>query len=95
MGRTWIYRIADIKCNVYSIRPCRHIGNLLAFYHIIKRLGLPDSNIIIMTGDDMACSPRNPYPACIYHNESHMLNLYDDTVEVSVRRNELMTFKFE
>ena len=34
-------------------------------------------------GDDMACSPRNPYPACIYHNESHALNLYDNTVEVS------------
>ena len=32
----------------------------------------------------MACSPRNPYPACIYHNESHSLNLYDSTVEVGV-----------
>jgi phosphatidylinositol glycan class K len=68
----------------------RHVSNILAFYHIIKRLGIPDSNIIVMAGDDMACNARNPYPACIYHNESHALNLYDSTVEVSSGSMQLM-----
>lgn len=26
------------------------------------RLGIPDSNIILMLPDDMACNPRNPHP---------------------------------
>ena len=27
-----------------------------------RRLGIPDSNIILMLPDDMACNPRNPHP---------------------------------
>ena len=27
-----------------------------------RRLGIPDSNIILMLPDDMACNARNPYP---------------------------------
>lgn len=44
--------------------------------------GIPDSNIIVMLGDEMACSPRNPYPATIWNDAEHSLNLYDSTVEV-------------
>ncbi|GAX72555.1 hypothetical protein CEUSTIGMA_g11.t1 [Chlamydomonas eustigma] len=72
----------------------RHVSNILAFYHIIKRLGIPDSNIIVMAGDDMACNPRNPYPSSIYHNESHALNLYDSTVEVDYRGSEVTVENF-
>ena len=35
----------------------RHIANTLSFYHTVKRLGIPDSHIILMLADDMACSP--------------------------------------
>ena len=28
----------------------------------VKRLGIPDSNIILMLPDDIPCNPRNPYP---------------------------------
>jgi hypothetical protein len=28
----------------------------------VKRLGIPDSNIIMMLADDMACNARNSYP---------------------------------
>ena len=27
-----------------------------------SRLGIPDSNILLMLADDMACNARNPYP---------------------------------
>ena len=47
----------------------------------LRRLGIPDSHIILMLGDDMACNPRNPYPgqvryvypwlAAIFAEDSH------------------------
>jgi hypothetical protein len=32
----------------------RHIANTLSMYRTVKRLGIPDSNIILMLADDMA-----------------------------------------
>lgn len=32
-------------------------------YRTVKRLGIPDNQIILMLADDdMACNPRNVYP---------------------------------
>uniref|UniRef100_A0A0K0DMT2 GPI-anchor transamidase n=1 Tax=Angiostrongylus cantonensis TaxID=6313 RepID=A0A0K0DMT2_ANGCA len=40
----------------------RHVSNVLALYHAVKRLGIPDSNIILMLAEDIPCNPRNPRP---------------------------------
>ena len=32
----------------------RHIANTLSIYRTVKRLGIPDSNIILMLADDVA-----------------------------------------
>ena len=63
----------------------RHIANTLSFYHTVKRLGIPDSQIILMLADDVACNPRNSYPAKVFNNKNHRLNLYDEDVEVDYR----------
>ena len=31
----------------------RHMANVLTFYHTIKRLGIPDSQIILMMAEDI------------------------------------------
>ena len=49
----------------------------------MKRLGIPDERIILMLADDMACNARNKYPAQVFNNENHRLNLYGDNVEVN------------
>jgi len=65
------------------------LGNdvLLIIYYFafrtVKRLGIPDERIILMLADDMACNARNKYPAQVFNNENHRLNLYGDNVEVS------------
>lgn len=41
----------------------RHMANTLSFYRTVKRLGIPDSNIILMLAEDVACNPRNSYPS--------------------------------
>jgi hypothetical protein len=37
----------------------RHVANTLSMYRTVKRLGIPDSNIILMLSDDVACNPSN------------------------------------
>ena len=63
----------------------RHIANTLSIYRTVKRLGIPDSNIILMLADDVACNPRNTYPATVYNNQRRTLDLYGDNVEVDYR----------
>ena len=37
-------------------------------YRTVKRLEIPDSNIILMLADDVACNVRNKLPGCVYHS---------------------------
>jgi len=60
----------------------RHVANVLSIYRSVKRLGIPDSQIILMIADDMACNPRNPHPATVYNNANQQINVYGDDVEV-------------
>lgn len=55
---------------------------VLPLSRTVKRLGIPDERIILMLADDMACNARNKYPAQVFNNENHRLNLYGDNVEV-------------
>ncbi|KAL0915531.1 hypothetical protein M5K25_015957 [Dendrobium thyrsiflorum] len=67
----------------------RHMANTLSLYRTVKRLGIPDERIILMLADDMACNSRNTYPAQVFNNENHQLNLYGDNVEVDYRGYEV------
>jgi len=72
----------------------RHVANVLGIYRTVKRLGIPDSQIILMLADDMACNPRNVYAGHIFNNENHKLNLYGDNVEVDYRGYEVTAENF-
>ncbi|ONK66629.1 uncharacterized protein A4U43_C06F10340 [Asparagus officinalis] len=63
-------------------------------YWTVKRLGIPDERIILMLADDMACNARNNYPAQVFNNENHQLNLYGDNVEVDYRGYEVTVENF-
>lgn len=70
------------------------MANTLSLYRTVKRLGIPDERIILMLADDMACNPRNNYPAQVFNNENHQLNLYGDNVEVDYRGYEVTVENF-
>lgn len=72
----------------------RHMANTLSLYRTVKRLGIPDERIILMLADDMACNARNKYPAQVFNNENHRLNLYGDNVEVDYRGYEVNVENF-
>ncbi|RMX76409.1 hypothetical protein D0869_10745 [Hortaea werneckii] len=55
----------------------RHMANTLSMYRTVKRLGIPDSQIILMLPDDMACNPRNTFAGSVFNDKSRDLDLYD------------------
>ncbi|XP_057292106.1 GPI-anchor transamidase-like [Hydractinia symbiolongicarpus] len=67
----------------------RHIANALSIYRSIKRLGIPDSHIILMIADEMPCNPRNPRPATVFNNANQHINVYGDDIEVDYKGYEV------
>lgn len=72
----------------------RHVANALSFYRSVKRLGIPDSQIILMLADDMACNTRNPQAAAVFNNANEEINVYGDDVEVDYRGYEVTVENF-
>lgn len=72
----------------------RHMANALGMYRTVKRLGIPDSNIILMLADDVACNPRNKVPGCVYADQARSLDLYGDNIEVDYRGYEVTVESF-
>lgn len=70
------------------------MANTLGMYRTVKRLGVPDSHIILMLADDAACNARNPYPGAVWPASSKDLDLYGDDVEVDYRGYEVTVPNF-
>ena len=70
------------------------MANTLGMYRTVKRLGIPDSNIILMLADDAACNQRNKFPGSVYASPSRLLDLYGDNIEVDYRGYEVTVENF-
>jgi phosphatidylinositol glycan class K len=46
----------------------RHVSNAMAVYHTVRRLGIPDTHIVMMMADDYACNARNSFPGRLFPN---------------------------
>jgi len=72
----------------------RHLANVLSLYRTVKRLGIPDSQILLLLPDDMACNPRNTFPGSIFNNAARALDLYGTNIEVDYRGYEVTVENF-
>ncbi|KAK4051233.1 glycosylphosphatidylinositol anchor biosynthesis [Microbotryomycetes sp. JL201] len=72
----------------------RHMANTLAMYRTVKRLGIPDSQIILMLADDVACNPRNPFAGTVYSNADRRTDLYGEKIEVDYKGEEVSVETF-
>jgi GPI-anchor transamidase subunit K len=72
------------------------MANALGMYRTVKRLGVPDSNIILMLAVDVACNPRNAFPGSVFSAETAhgALDLYGDNIEVDFRGYEVTVENF-
>lgn len=72
----------------------RHMANTLSLYRTVKRMGIPDSQIILMLADDIACNPRNAFPGTVFNNMDQAIDLYGDDIEVDYRGYEVTVENF-
>lgn len=72
----------------------RHMANTLSLYRTVKRLGIPDSQIILMLSDDIACNPRNAFPGSVFNNMDKAIDLYGESIEVDYRGYEVTVENF-
>ena len=67
----------------------RHTANAMAMYHSLKRMGLPDSRIVLMHADCATCDPRMMHPGKTYYRPQHTLlapeDWESDDVEIDYR----------
>ena len=66
----------------------------MSLYRTVKRLGIPDSQILLLLPDDMACNPRNAFPGTVYSNADRRMDLYGENVEVDYRGYEVTVENF-
>lgn len=72
----------------------RHMANAISMYRTVKRLGIPDSQIILMLSDDIACNPRNAFQGEVFNNADRQLELYSDNIKVDYRGYEVTVENF-
>ncbi|KAH6890189.1 glycosylphosphatidylinositol anchor biosynthesis protein [Coprinopsis sp. MPI-PUGE-AT-0042] len=70
------------------------MSNALGMYRTVKRLGIPDSNIILMLADDASCNARNKFPGAVFANSKKELDLYGENIEVDYRGYEVTVENF-
>ena len=58
----------------------RHLANIITVYEDIKKLGIPDENIILMNGLDVVCDSRNSFPGSLF-NSANMTNELGDDIQ--------------
>src|SRR5258707_1306767 len=72
----------------------RHIANALTLYRQVRAGGIPDSQIILMLPDDIACNPRNIMPGAVFNDDQQRLNVYGEEIEVDYRGDEVTVETF-
>lgn len=67
----------------------RHASNVLGIYRQLKQRGIPDSRIILMLAEDVACNTRNVFPGTVVNNELNRENLVEGGIEIDYRGPEV------
>lgn len=60
-GKTWVLLVAGSK----GWDNYRHQANVCCAYQLIRKQGIPEKQIVVMTYDDIANNPENPLPGDI------------------------------
>ncbi|KAF5310600.1 hypothetical protein D9619_008248 [Psilocybe cf. subviscida] len=93
-GSTHTNNWAVLVCSSRYWFNYRHMANALGMYRTVKRLGIPDSNIILMLADDASCNSRNKFPGSVYANPNRRPDLYGENIEVDYRGYEVTVENF-
>lgn len=53
----------------------RHNANAFAVYQSVRRLGIPDSRIVLMVAEDFTDNPRNVFPGQLFIDPQHEVDV--------------------
>eukprot|EP00588_Corethron_pennatum_P023707 CAMPEP_0194315042 /NCGR_PEP_ID=MMETSP0171-20130528/11849_1 /TAXON_ID=218684 /ORGANISM="Corethron pennatum, Strain L29A3" /LENGTH=293 /DNA_ID=CAMNT_0039070691 /DNA_START=105 /DNA_END=982 /DNA_ORIENTATION=+ len=62
----------------------RHAANALEIYRTLRRLGLGDSQIVLMLADNIPCDARNAFPGQIFTTEDRRRDLFSGSYPAEV-----------
>lgn len=72
----------------------RHLANSLSVYAILRELNVPDSRIIMMNSDSVACDPRNGIHGSIYNDHDTQYDLCGIGVETDYEGDQVTVDAF-
>jgi phosphatidylinositol glycan class K len=72
----------------------RHTTNALEVYRMLRDSGLPDSHIVLMLADDIACEPRNAFPTVVHGTYDLRANVMCADVEVDFAGDSVTAINF-
>lgn len=72
----------------------RHAVNALGIYRILKKNGVPDSQIVLMLADEYAANSRNPYKNGMYAQGVHGDTWYTEDTEIDYRGSDVTVQNF-
>ena len=72
----------------------RHAANALLVYDAVRRLGLPDSRIVLMLAGSIPCEPRHSRRPSMHASTSRDIDLYPRDIEVDYKQEEVTVENF-
>ena len=72
----------------------RHAVNALLVYDAVRRLGLPDSRIVLMLAGSIPCEPRHSRRPSMHASTSRDIDLYPRDIEVDYKQEEVTVENF-
>ncbi|KAI6178075.1 Legumain [Aphelenchoides besseyi] len=74
-GRSHVVLISTFKCDGKCMYSYGGDADIFQGYHTLRNHGVDANDIIVMTPDEVANSPLNPWPGKIYNNERKEIDL--------------------
>lgn len=85
---------ALIVCSSQYWHNYRHAAGALTVYDMMRRFGVPDSQIVLMLAGDIPCDPRNAAPGRMVNARADGPNLYLPDIQVDYRGAEVTAENF-
>jgi GPI-anchor transamidase subunit K len=72
----------------------RHANNAFAMYKRLRDNGVPESNIVLMVGDEIPANARNPFKNQMFVDGIDTPSVYDETVSITYRGSDVTVPNF-
>ena len=76
--KTHVLLVSTVLCDRKCAFNWGAEADILRAYHLLKKRGIPEENIILMTSDDFVNNSKNPWPGKFYGDEKKGVDLHEN-----------------